>query len=96
MADLVGVTRHVVDSLIADRTLVFRRLPESKQRAVSGGQMMSGRPPRNVIVINREQAPFAAHYDGPPIEPGYRFVVTPQLRSSVSLPRGKERDREGT
>ena len=35
MGDLVGATRHVVDSLMADRTLAFRRLPD-KHRAVSG------------------------------------------------------------
>jgi hypothetical protein len=36
VGDLVGVTRHVVDSLMADRTLAFRRLPDSKHGAVSG------------------------------------------------------------
>ena len=36
MGDLVGVTRHVIDSLMADRTLAFGRLPDSKYCAVSG------------------------------------------------------------
>ena len=61
---------------------------------------MSARWPRNVIVVNWEPAPYAAHYDErPPIGREYRSVVERhELRSGVTsrdLSRGKERDREG-
>ncbi len=58
--------------------------------------MMSCRSTRNVIVINGEQAPFAARRESFPIGPEYRSVVTPQLRSGVSLRVFIVREAEGT
>ena len=46
---------------------------------------MSCRSPKKVIVVKREQALFAAHGERVTIGPGYRFVDTLQLGSSVSL-----------
>ena len=57
---------------------------------------MSCRSPRNVIVVNKERAPFDAHYESLPIGPGYRSVVTPQLRSGVSLRVFIVREAEGS
>ena len=57
---------------------------------------MSCRSPRNVIVVNREQAPFAAHYESLPIGPGYRSVATLRLRSGVTLRDLIEREGEGS
>jgi hypothetical protein len=36
---------------------------------------MSCRSPRNVIVVNRVRAPFAAYYESLPIGPGYLIVA---------------------
>ena len=52
--------------------------------------------PKNVIVVNKEQAPFAAQYQSPPIGPGYRSVATLRLRSGVSLRVFTEREGEGS
>jgi hypothetical protein len=43
-------------------------------RTAASGSKMSCRSPRNVIVLNREQSPFAAHYESLPIGAGYREV----------------------
>jgi hypothetical protein len=59
---------------------------------------MTFHSPRNVIIVRREPAPFAAHYERPPIGPGYRSVATPDsVRAClyVSLPRGIVREPEG-
>lgn len=40
-ADLLGVTRQFVDRLLADGTLVFRRLPGSKHRRVKVGDVLA-------------------------------------------------------
>ena len=45
---------------------------------------MSCRSPKNVIVVNKEQAPFAAHYESLPIGPGYRSVA------ALRLPFGRD------
>jgi hypothetical protein len=58
--------------------------------------MTSGRSPKNVIVVNRATERFAAHYESLPIGPGYRSVVTTQLRSGVTLRDLIEREREGS
>ena len=57
---------------------------------------MSARSPRNVIVANRERAPFGAHYESLPIGLGYRSVATLRLRSGVSLRVFTEREGEGS
>ena len=46
---------------------------------------MACRSPRNVILVKRERAPFAVHYESLQIGPGYRFAATLPLRSGVSL-----------
>ena len=51
---------------------------------------MSYRSPRSVVVIKREQAPFAARYVSLPIGPESRPACL-----YVSLSRGRGRDREG-
>jgi len=53
----VGVTRQVVDRLLAERTLAIRRLPATSTAA--SGSVMSCCSPRNVIVVNREPESFA-------------------------------------
>jgi excisionase family DNA binding protein len=40
-ADLLGVTRQFVDRLLADGTLAFRRLPESKHRRIKVGDVVA-------------------------------------------------------
>jgi hypothetical protein len=60
------MTRQVVDRLLADRTLAFRRL--SAICTASSGSKMSCRSPRNVIVANREPAPFGPRYESLPID----------------------------
>jgi hypothetical protein len=57
---------------------------------------MSCRSPTNVIVVNRERAPFAAHFESLPIGPEYRSVVTHQLHSGVTLRDLIEREVEGS
>ena len=57
---------------------------------------MTCRSPRNVILAKRERAPFAVHYKSLPIGPGYRSVVTPQLRSGVTLRVFIVREAEGS
>ena len=52
VGDLVGVTRQVVDRLLADRTWALRRLPGNKHRHFRGSKM-SCRSPRNVIVAKK-------------------------------------------
>jgi hypothetical protein len=54
------------------------------------------RSPRNVVFVNRERAPLAAHYESLPIGPGYRSVATLRLRSGVTLHDLIERDGEGS
>jgi hypothetical protein len=56
---------------------------------------MSRRSPRNVIVINKERAPLAAHYESLPIGPGYRSVATLRLLPGVTLRDLIERVGEG-
>ena len=56
---------------------------------------MSCRSPRNVIVVNREQAPFAAHCERLPIGSEYRSVDAPQLHFGVTLGDLIERKGEG-
>jgi hypothetical protein len=58
--------------------------------------VMSDWSPRNVIVINREQAPFAVRNESLPIGPEYRSADTPELCSSVSLRVFIVREGEGT
>ena len=57
---------------------------------------MTCRSPMNVIVVKREQAPFAAHFESLPIGPEYRSVVTHQLDSVVTLRDLIEREVEGS
>jgi hypothetical protein len=52
----------------------------SRRLGVGGVQSSPG----NVIVANREQAPFAVHFESVPIGPEYRSVVTHQLHSGVT------------
>jgi excisionase family DNA binding protein len=40
-ADLLGVTRQFVDRLLADGTLAFRRLPDSKHRRIKVGDVLA-------------------------------------------------------
>ena len=40
-------------------------------------RVMACRSPRNVIVADRERAPFAEYLESLPIGPEYRSVVTP-------------------
>ena len=56
---------------------------------------MSCCSPRNVIVAKRERAPFAVHFEGLPIGPEDRSVVTHQLHSGVTLRDLIERKGEG-
>ena len=60
----MGVTRQVVDRLLADRTFAFRRLPGNSTAA---GLVMSFWSPRNVIVAKGERALFAAHCESLPM-----------------------------
>ena len=88
--------------------LVPERVPEEvhllksrRQAPPRQGSKVTCRSPRNVILAERERAPFAAHYESLPIGPGYRFAngpakSLPRACLYVSLPREKERDREGT
>lgn len=72
-------------------------LLRSRQRgSPEQGSMMSCCSPRNVIVINREQAPFAAYGENLPIGREYRSAITPRLRSGVSLRVFTEREGEGS
>jgi hypothetical protein len=57
--------------------------------------VVSKSSPRNVIVANREQGPFAVHFESLPIGPEYRSVVTHQLHSGVTLRDLIERKGEG-
>jgi hypothetical protein len=58
---------------------------------------MSCRSPRNVIVVNRERAPLAAHYESLPIGLGYRSVHrSHELFPSVSLRVFTVRESEGS
>ena len=57
---------------------------------------MSCRSTRNVIVVNREQASFAAHYVSLPIGREYWSVATLRLRSGVTLRDLIEREGEGS
>jgi hypothetical protein len=57
--------------------------------------------PRNVIVDKRDAAPLDSRCENLPIGDEYRFAngpakSLPRACLYVSLPRGKERDREGT
>ena len=64
-----------------------------------GGSVVSNRSPRNVIVANCEQAPFAVHFESPPVGPEVRSVVTHHFHSGVTLRDLIEReggDHEGT
>jgi hypothetical protein len=58
--------------------------------------MMSCRSPRNVIVAQVEQVPFAAHHESMPIGSGYRPVATLRLCSGVTLRDLIERKEEGS
>jgi hypothetical protein len=57
---------------------------------------MSCHSPRNVIVVNRERAPFAAPYESLAIGLEYRSVDTHQLRSGVTLRDLIEMEGEGS
>jgi hypothetical protein len=57
---------------------------------------MTCRSPRNVILVKRERAPFAVHYESLQIGPGYRFAATLRLRSGVSLRVFTVREGEGS
>jgi hypothetical protein len=57
---------------------------------------MTGRSPRNVIVVNKEWAPLDARYDSPSLGPRYRPRAALQLRSGVSLCVFIEREGEGS
>ena len=64
---------------------------------IVSGSKMSCRSPKNVIAVNREQAPFAANYEGLPIGPGYRSVKRPDKSlSGVTLRDLIERGGEGS
>jgi hypothetical protein len=56
---------------------------------------MAARWPSNVIVVNRERAPFAAHCQSLRIGRGYRSVATLLLRLGVTLRDLIEREGEG-
>jgi hypothetical protein len=56
---------------------------------------MAARWPCNVIVVNRERAPFAAHCQSLRIGRGYRSVATLLLRLGVTLRDLIEREGEG-
>jgi len=51
---------------------------------------------RAVIISQVERAPFAAHCERLPIEPGYRSVVTLELCSGVTLRDLIDREEEGS
>jgi hypothetical protein len=57
---------------------------------------MAARWPSNVIVVNRERAPFAAHCKSLRIGRGYRSVATLRLRSGVTLRDLIEMEGEGS
>jgi hypothetical protein len=59
------------------------------------GSKMSGGSPRNVIVVNMEEARFAEHFESLPMGPEYRSVVAHQLHSGVTLRDLIERKGEG-
>ena len=89
----MGVTRQVVDRLLADRTLAFRRPPSNKRRRFK--VVMSCCSPR--IVAERERAPFAARCESPPIGRECRSVDRPhELCPSVSLRVFTVREGEGS
>jgi hypothetical protein len=71
----VGVTQ-VVDQLLAGQNIGVPLCARQQARAASGSKM-SCRSPRSVIVVNTEQAPFAANYEGLPIGPEHRSMATP-------------------
>ena len=56
---------------------------------------MSRRSSRNVIVVRREQASFAVHFESLPTGPEYRSVVTLRLCCGVTLRDLIERKGEG-
>ena len=62
----------------------------------ASGPVMSCRLPRNVIIANVEQAPFAAHYESLPIGRKYGCVATMRLRLGVTLRDLIEREGEGS
>jgi hypothetical protein len=77
-------------SMEALRLTALRQVPP-RQRS-----KMSRRSPRNmIVVVNREQAPFAAHFQSLPREPEHRSLVTHQLCSGVILCDLIERKGEG-
>jgi hypothetical protein len=78
----VGVTRQVVDRLLADRTLAFRCGQKSTAASES---VMSRTPPKNVIVVIRATERFASRCESLPIGPVCRPVATLRLRSGMSL-----------
>ncbi len=92
--DLVGVTRQVVNRPLTDR--IRRSVVCPATSTAASGPVMSCCSPNNVIVVNREQSPFAARYESLPIGPGYRPVATPRLRSGVTLRDLIEREGEGS
>jgi hypothetical protein len=58
---------------------------------------MSCCSPKNVIVVNREQALFAARYESLPIGPGYRSMKRlDKTLSGVTLRDLIEREGEGS
>ncbi len=57
---------------------------------------MSCHSPRNVIVVDRERAPFVAPCESLAIGLEYRSVDTHQLRSGVTLRDLIEREGEGS
>jgi hypothetical protein len=77
--DLVGVTRQVVDWLLADRTLAIGRPPATGNAAL--GSDMSCCSPRNVTVATGERALFPARCESLPIgrEDGSMYRHAPIL-----------------
>jgi hypothetical protein len=57
---------------------------------------MSRRSPRHVIVVNREQAQFAAHYESQPTGRERRPMATLRLHCGVTLRDLIEREGEGS
>ncbi len=80
--------------------LVPERVPEEvhllesrRQAPPRQGSKMTSRSSRNVILAERERAPFAAQYESLPSGPGYRLVDTLQGLSERDL---IEREGEGS
>ena len=89
MDDVAGLTRHVIDSLMA-----FRRLLANKHPRFRAGYVCSLAEERDRR--EEERAPFAAHPESPAERCAYQSVATFRLRSGVSLRVFIEREGEGS